>query len=277
MRIQRHAILLATLAAPTAALAGDLPSTKRQPPPPAAAPRSDWSAMIAVGGGMMPEFIGSKDYQVMPFGVGRLAYRDYYIEITGPRAKINVIPGGMFEAGPMIAYDGGRDRSVTNRRLKLLPKVDSTVEFGGFAKFNMERLMLQNDEASIGVEFAAASEGHEGYTVNLQASYGIKFSRAFYMSLDAELQLADKKYMNAYFGVGPIASAATGLPTFNASAGVTKAEVALTGRYMLSPNWGLTGRAAYGRLLGDAAKSPIVKTEGDVNQLSGGLGVLYRF
>jgi outer membrane scaffolding protein for murein synthesis (MipA/OmpV family) len=30
-------------------------------------------------------------------------------------------------------------------------------------------------------------------------------------------------------------------------------------------------------MLGDAAKSPIVKTEGDVNQFSGGLAVLYRF
>lgn len=277
MRIQEYAILIAALAAPTAALAGDLPARSREPQPPVEAPRSDWSAMLALGGGMMPEFPGSKHYKAMPFGMGRLAYRDYYIEVLGPRAKINLIPGGMIEAGPLVGYDGGRDHSVKNRRLKLLPEVDSSIEFGGFAKFNMQRLLLQNDKLSFGVEFAKASEGHEGYTVTLQTSYGIQVSRAFFMSLDAEVEFADKKYSNAYFGVNALGSATTGLPTFTASSGVTKAEVGLTGRYLFSPNWGVTGRVAYGRMLGDAAKSPIVKTEGDVNQFSGGLAVLYRF
>jgi outer membrane protein len=278
MRIQEHAIFLAALAAPTVAFAGDLPGSKaRQTQPAVEAPRSPWSAMIALGGGMMPEFPGSKHYKVMPFGMGRLAYRDYYIEVLGPRAKINLIPGGMFEAGALVGYDSGRDNSVKSRRLKLLPEVESSVEFGGFAKLNLERLLLQNDKLSFGVEFAKASEGHEGYTVNLQTSYGIQFSRSFFMSLDAEVQFADKKYSNAYFGVNAVGAAATGLPSYTASAGVTSAELGLTARYLFSPTWGLTGRVAYGRMLGDAAKSPIVKTEGDVNQFSGGLAVLYRF
>lgn len=279
MHIQRHATLLAALAAPTAVLASDLPKSAARPQAqaPGEAPRSDWSAMIALGGGMMPEFPGSKHYNAMPFGMGRLAYRDYYLEVLGPRARINLVPGGVIEAGPLVGYDGGRDRSVTNRRLKLLPEIDSSVEFGGFAKLNLQRLLLQNDRLSFGVEFAKASDGHEGYIATLQTSYGIQMSRSFFMSLDAEVEFADKKYSNAYFGVNAIASAATGLPTFTASAGVTKAEIGLSARYLFSPNWGVTGRVAYGRMLGDAAKSPIVKTEGDVNQFSGGLAVLYRF
>lgn len=279
MRIQRHVVLLMALAAPTAVLAGDLPKSLTPQPaqPQAEAARSPWSAMLALGGGMMPEFPGSKHYKAMPFGMGRLAYRDYYVEVLGPRAKLNLIPGGMIEAGPLVGYDSGRDNSVKSRRLKLLPEVESSVELGGFAKLNLQRLLLQSDKLSFGVEFAKASEGHEGYTVALQTSYGIQFSRSFFMSLDAELQFADKKYANAYFGVSAAGAAATGLPSYTASAGVTSAELGLTARYLFSPNWGITGRIAYGRMLGDAAKSPIVKTEGDVNQLSGGLAVLYRF
>ena len=279
MRIQRHVVLLMALAAPTAVLAGDLPKpvTPQPAQPQAEAARSPWMAMIALGGGMMPEFPGSKHYKAMPFGMGRLAYRDYYVEVLGPRARLNLIPGGVIEAGPLAGYDSGRDSSVRNRRLKLLPEVDGSVEFGGFAKLNLQRLLLQNDKLSFGVEFAKASEGHEGYTVNLQTSYGIQVSRSFFMSLDAELQFADKKYANAYFGVSAAGAVATGLPSYTASAGVTSAELGLTARYLFSPNWGITGRVAYGRMLGDAAKSPIVKTEGDVNQFSGGLAVLYRF
>lgn len=277
MRIQEHAILLAALAAPTAAMAGDLPSKSRQPQPPIEAPRSPWSAHIAFGGGMTPEFPGSSDYKFMPLALGRLAYQDYYIEVAGPRAKINVIPGGLIEAGPLIGYDSGRDRDISNRRLRLLPKVDSTVEFGGFAKLNLKQMLLPNDRLSFGVEFAKASEGHEGYTVNLQTSYGIQFTRAFFMSVDAEMQFADKEYSNAYFGVSAAGAAATGLSPYTASSGITMAEIGLTARYAFTPNWGLTGRVAYGRLLGDAAKSPIVKSEGSENQLTGSLAVLYRF
>lgn len=277
MRIQSHAALLAALAAPTAVLASDLPrsATRAQVQP--QAERSPWSAMIALGGGMMPEFPGSKHYEIMPFGMGKLAYRDYYIEVLGPRAKINLVPGGMVEAGPLVGYDGGRDNSVKSRRLKLLPEVDSSIEVGGFAKLNLERMLLQNDKLSFGVEFAKASEAHEGYVVNLKTSYGLQFSRSFFMSLDGELQFADKKYANAYFGVNAVGAAATGLPTYAASSGLSSAEVGVSARYLFSPNWGLTGRVTYGRLLGDAAKSPIVKQEGSANQLGGGLAVLYRF
>ncbi|PTM42771.1 MipA/OmpV family protein [Bosea sp. 124] len=278
MRILGPAIFLAIIAGPAASLAADVSRpAARQPEPQPPAPRSPWSAYIALGGGMMPEFPGSKDYKFMPIGIGRLAYHDYYIEVVGPRAKINVIPGGMFEAGPLVGYDGGRDSDVKNRRVKLLPEVDSSVEFGGFAKVNFKQVMMPTDTLSFGVEFAKASEGHEGYTASLKTSYGIQIAKPFFVSVDAEIEFADKKYSNAYFGVTPVGAAASGLPTYTASAGLTKAEIGLNARYLFSPNWGITGRVAYGRLLGDAAKSPIVKQEGSANQFSTVVGVLYRF
>jgi outer membrane scaffolding protein for murein synthesis (MipA/OmpV family) len=97
------------------------------------------------------------------------------------------------------------------------------------------------------------------------------------MSVDAKMTYADKDYSKAYFGVTAAGAAASGLPVYTASAGLTKAEIGLSARYLFSPNWGLNGRVAYGRLLGDAAKSPIVKQEGSANQFNATLGVLYRF
>lgn len=280
MRILEPAVFLGVVAAatPAALSAADLGRPApgpQQPQPPA--PRSPWSAHIAVGGMVKPEFPGAKDSEFLPFGLGRLAYGDYYIEVVGPSAKINLIPGGVVEAGPLVGYDGGRDGGVKNRVVKLLPEVDSSVEFGGFAKLNFKQVITQLDSLSFGAEFAKASEGHEGYTVDLKASYGLQFSRAFHMSVDANVQFADKKHTNAYFGVSPIGAAATGLPTYSASAGIEKAGVGLNARYMFSPNWGISGRIAYDRLLGDAAKSPIVKSVGSENQLTGAVGVLYRF
>ena len=43
------------------------------------------------------------------------------------------------------------------------------------------------------------------------------------------------------------------------------------------PRWGLFGYARAERLIGDAAKSPLVRTYGSRNQLSAGAGVSYAF
>lgn len=283
MRIREHAFLLATLAAPTAVMANDPAVHEPRPPQPqAAAPaspdtsESPWSGHLALGGMMMPDFPGSKDYQYLPLVMAKLAYRDYYVEAMGPRAKINLVPGGRVEAGPLVAYDGGRDHDVDNRRVGRLPEVKSTVELGGFAQLNFARLLMDSDSLSVGADFAKATESHEGYTVNLQTSYGIMML-PFMVSFDLEAQYADKDYANAYFGVSSVGAARTGLPEYDASAGATKLEGAVKIQLGFSPNWGITSRFAYGRLIGDATDSPIVKQEGSASQFSAGIGVMYRF
>ena len=47
--------------------------------------------------------------------------------------------------------------------------------------------------------------------------------------------------------------------------------------YQFNDRFGLFGYARYERLVGDAAKSPIVRELGSRNQLSGGLGLSYTF
>jgi MipA family protein len=47
--------------------------------------------------------------------------------------------------------------------------------------------------------------------------------------------------------------------------------------HQLNSSWGLFGFGRYERLVGDAAKSPIVGQLGSRNQLSGGIGLNYTF
>ena len=47
--------------------------------------------------------------------------------------------------------------------------------------------------------------------------------------------------------------------------------------YQFSPRLGLFGYGRDERLVGDAAKSPIIREFGSRNQLSGGLGLNYTF
>jgi outer membrane protein len=47
--------------------------------------------------------------------------------------------------------------------------------------------------------------------------------------------------------------------------------------YELNSRWGLFGFARYERLVGNAAKSPIIREFGSRNQLAGGAGLNYTF
>ena len=91
------------------------------------------------------------------------------------------------------------------------------------------------------------------------------------------MKFFDKNYSNAYFGIDAASAAITGLAPYRASGGIGEVGAGVSARYMFTKNWGLTAQASYTRLLGDAAKSPIVKQQGSANQFAGGLGVVYSF
>jgi len=87
---------------------------------------------------------------------------------------------------------------------------------------------------------------------------------------------AGDDYMQTYFGVTPAQSrnSKAGLPAYTPDAGIKDVFFELGGTMDLSDRWLLKAGGRYGRLLGDAADSPVVATE---NQLSGVLGLGYRF
>jgi MipA family protein len=67
------------------------------------------------------------------------------------------------------------------------------------------------------------------------------------------------------------------LPVYTPRGGIY--GVAATGglSVQLDSRWGLFGYARYERLVGDAARSPIVRQFGSRDQLSGGIGLSYVF
>ena len=96
-------------------------------------------------------------------------------------------------------------------------------------------------------------------------------------SVGPRLLIADERYQRAYFGVTPAASLASGLPVFTPRGGIYGVAATSGLSVQLDSRWGLFGYARYERLIGDAAKSPIVRRFGSRNQLSAGLGLSYTF
>jgi len=88
---------------------------------------------------------------------------------------------------------------------------------------------------------------------------------------------ADHRYHDAYFSVAPADSAPSGLPAYDAGAGIQAVGVTAGLVTQLTRRWGIYSYAKYDRLAGDAADSPIVRRYGSRDQLSGGIALSYTF
>ena len=87
---------------------------------------------------------------------------------------------------------------------------------------------------------------------------------------------ASGDYMDTYFGVtgAQAASSAAGLPAFDASSGFKDVHIELGAKVGLTHSLTLMLGGRYGRLVGDAADSPVIET---ADQLSGSVGLTYLF
>jgi outer membrane protein len=65
------------------------------------------------------------------------------------------------------------------------------------------------------------------------------------------------------------------LPAYKAGSGVNEVYVNLGTAIYLSKAWMLGAGLRYGRIVGDAADSPLVDQRGSENQVIGGIGLAY--
>ena len=63
----------------------------------------------------------------------------------------------------------------------------------------------------------------------------------------------------------------------NADAGIRGVGAATSLHYQLSKRWGVQAYGRYERLVGDAGRSPLIRTYGSRNQMSAGLALNYTF
>jgi len=236
---------------------------------------SKWSVVVGGGGAYAPDYEGSDDYEFQPFPFVSIVYDDF-IFIEGTALGINLLdfegPLGddRIKAGPIARYGFGRDED-DNNALDGLGDVDDSIEVGGFLKYQVgiwsAGLTVVQDVGG----------GHDGLLAEASTGISVPLTEELRSSIEASTSWADSNYMDTYFGISSAQSAKSGLDQFDADAGFKDVAVTLGLDYMLTESIGLSGRAQYKRLLGDAASSPIVEDEGSADQFFGGLFLTYRF
>lgn len=119
--------------------------------------------------------------------------------------------------------------------------------------------------------------GHQGVVSDFSADFIVPVTRAITVSAGPRFTWESTKAVSPYFSVDAVQAMATGLPVFDAKGGAHSAGVGAQVKYRINPQWEVHSYVEYDRLLGDAAKSPLVTARGSVNQTTVGIGASYSF
>ena len=233
---------------------------------------------VGAGFGFSPEYEGADEYE---FGVAPafiLKFGNRFLEVAGNYANWNILDHEVFQLGPSLMYRYGREDDIDDDVVRQIHTVDNSVEIGLFSGFVVAdkrdarrlwgaRMEIQGD----------ISDGHDGFLLHLTARSFWPVSRAVVLGISGGITYASDNYMSSYFGVTATDSASSGLPVFDADAGIKNLFVQPMVLVSLSQNWHIGMGARIKTLISDAKDSPVVDMRGASLQVIGGIGVIYSW
>ena len=225
---------------------------------------------VGAGAQIVPRFPGSNEVGPSPypdFAIAR-GSEPFVFESPDEAFGFTVVRAGGVEFGPAITFQGKRRRADMPVPMD---EVGFSLETGGFAHLYVTPDIRVRAEARYGVT------GHRGWVGSLGADYVIRDGDKYVFSIGPRVNLSDRGYQMAYFGVNPGEAARTGLPAYRPRGGVHSAGAIAGALYSLGGRWGAVSYVRYDRLAGDAADSPFIKSYGSRDQVSGGIGLTYTF
>jgi len=232
--------------------------------------KEDLRVRVGLGGQLKPKFIGSDETYILPLIDLDLARGDNPFPFEAPDDSfgLRLFSKGGFAIGPAANIQGKRKESDVGGPVG---KVKTTIEVGGFAEYELY------DSFRLRADLRKGLGGHDGLVGSIGADYIRRDGDRYVFSIGPRALFSNARFQRAYFGVDTDAALASGLPNYRPDGGIYAVAAASGLSYQFNPKFGIFGYARYERLVGDAAKSPIVREFGSRNQLSGGLGLSYTF
>jgi MipA family protein len=240
---------------------------------------------ITLGGAAIvkPKYEGSDEFETIPIPIIIPKFSETVEEngsaITEVRKRVNfrgldeirirVLGGERFHAGAVTGYITKRDQD-DGRLLRGLGDIDGGLVAGAYTGFTLGAFQF---DATILEKVTGDDSGPE-FRFGVETTQQITELTRIVARVGTTF--ASDDYMQTYFGVTPAQSrnSKAGLAAYTPDAGIKDVFFEIGGTMDLSDRWLLKAGGRYGRLLGDAADSPVVATE---NQFSGVFGLGYRF
>jgi MipA family protein len=217
---------------------------------------------FGLGAVYKPEYFGSDSYEIGPSANARI---DFIRLPGGFEIGTGRAPGYIegFGLRGSARFVGERDAS-DHSELEGMDDVDTTLELG---------LGLGYDAPNWRAYGVARYGffGHESFVGQIGADAIYRPSDQLIVNVGPRFDFGDSDFMSTYFGVSDSeANKSPNFGAYDASGGLYSVGIELRARYQFTDAWGVESTARYGRLVNDAADSPIVD-EGTPDQFSFGL------
>jgi MipA family protein len=232
----------------------------------------NWTVMIGAEGQYSPDFEGANHSLFSPVPIFSIRRAGSVDQFRSPRdnASIALIDFGDLRVGAVGKFVSSRKASSYSE-LSGLGDVKAAFELGGFIEYFPVSWFRVRNETREGFG------GHQGVVSDFSADFIVPVTRAITVSAGPRFTLESTKAVSPYFGIDAVQAMATGLPVFDAKGGAQSAGAGAQVKYRINPQWEVHSYIEYDRLLGDAAKSPLVTARGSVNQTTVGIGASYSF
>lgn len=229
-------------------------------------PQPTWRGYVGAGMALQPVYEGSQRYHALPAPIVAVRYKDLAFLSVGEGVGVNLLRGSFYRAGVALTYDLGRDQHAATR-LKGLGTIGVAPEVKLFADFAVLPFIFDLD-------LRRAIGGTDGYIGDIGMHLPIPLASNVFLFAGPSVTFASGRYMQSYFGVSSAQAVNSQFRPFDAYGGVKRAGFGLTAVYQLSDQWMLVGDGAAQRLLGAAARSPIVESKAE---FSIDLNAVYKF
>lgn len=242
---------------------------------------------LGVGVGYGPSYDGSDDYVAFPAPIVQGRVAGIGIQPRPAGIALDFIPdareGVGFALGPVARVRSNRARQIKDAVVKAAGELDTAIEVGANMGLSFPKVLNPYDSLSFGTDVLWDVAGaHSGMTFSPSVTYFTPLSRGMAASLSLSAEHGDGDFMRYYYSVTPAQSAASGLPTFGADSGWTKAGATLLTAFDFDGDLTNGGVSAvviggYSRMMGDAKRSPYTSIRGSADQWFAAVGIGYTF
>ena len=231
----------------------------------AAEQEARWRVALGLGMSVAPNFHGSDEYRVRPAPFVFAGYGRFFIGFGGIGYNFYRAPGwGM---GAIVSPSFGRKQDA-DARLAGLGDVDRTVNAGvygvAYTRQILARAIFYTD---------VGGEGH-GSQMRFDLLRRFRVDEQTRLFAGPGFTWGSRQYTQTFFGVTDEQSLRSGLPAFEAGAGIHNVRLTAGANYRFAPNWNLISSLTASRITGKTGDSPIVETRA---QYGAFLSAIYLF
>jgi MipA family protein len=229
----------------------------------------DWSLSLGPAVEITPAFPGASASRTFALPDVEAQYQDWLYVSGTDLLGVYAYNHADTKAGAAIEWDFTERLEKDSAHLAHLGDVHTTPRFKLFFDPRLEPWL------SGGVEVATDIGGHdEGTLAQAHVEVLLPLGTRGFVSMGPGLTWSDSRYMRTFFGVSAAQSALSGLPVYEAHAGISDLHGEAVAEYQLSSRWALGLDVVVAHLANDAAHSPFVESRAQTTWLA---SILYRW